>query len=125
MEERDKHALMFAQLVLMFHAGAMQHLGKVKNPLTDTIERDLTAAQGMIDLLEMLKVRTKGNLAPEETRMLDQVLQELRLNYVDEAAKPEPPNAEPVNPEPTKPDPAKPDPAKPDPQEQKKEGTPS
>ena len=109
MEGNDKHALMFAQLVLMFHAGAMQHLGKVKNPLTDKVERDLTAAQGMIDLLEMLKVRTKGNLAPEETRMLDQILQDLRVNYVDEAAKPEP---------------AEQAPAAGETHEQKKEGTP-
>ena len=115
MEANDKHALMFAQLVLMFHAGAMQHLGKVKNPLTDKVERDLTAAQGMIDLLEMLKARTRGNLAPEETRMLDQILQELRLNYVDEAAKPEP----------STPEPSTPEPGKPEPEEQKKEGTPS
>lgn len=91
MDGPDKHAVMFAQMVLMFHAAAMQHLGKIKNPLSDKVERDLVAAQGMIDLLEMLKERTKGNLAPEETRMLDQILQELHLNYVDEAAKPDPP----------------------------------
>jgi len=90
MESADRHSVLFARLVLMLHAAAMQHLGKVRNPLTDRVERDLPAAQGMIDTLEMLEARTKGNLAADEGRMLAQVLQELRLNYVDEAAKPDP-----------------------------------
>jgi len=72
MEQSDKHEVMFTQLVLMLHAGAMQHLGKIKNPLSDAVERDLQAAQGMIDLLEMLRVKTKGNLQAEEQKMLDQ-----------------------------------------------------
>jgi hypothetical protein len=93
MDENDKSSMLFTHLVLMFHGAAMQHLGKLKNPLSEKIERDLRAAQGMIDLLEMLKARTKGNLAAEETRMLDQVLQELRLNYVDEVNKPDPASA--------------------------------
>jgi len=91
MEPSDRHGVLFTRLVLMLHAAAMQHLGKVKNPVTDKVERDLAAAQGMIDTLEMLERRTKGNLTPDEGRMLSQVLQELRLNYVDEAAKPDPP----------------------------------
>jgi hypothetical protein len=90
MDATEKHAVLFTHLVLMLHGAAMQHLGKLKNPLNEKVERDLRAAQGMIDLLEMLKARTAGNLAPEETRMLDQVLQELRLNYVDESNKPDP-----------------------------------
>ncbi|HTY59154.1 MAG TPA: DUF1844 domain-containing protein [Bacteroidota bacterium] len=68
----------------------MQYLGKIKNPVTDRIERDLGAAQGMIDTLEMLEGRTKGNLSHDEARMLSGMLQELRLNYVDEVQKPDP-----------------------------------
>jgi hypothetical protein len=48
----------------------------------------------MIDTLEMLENRTKGNLSQDESRMLAQMLQELRLNYVDEAQKPPPPPAQ-------------------------------
>ena len=44
----------------------------------------------MIDTLDMLENRTRGNLTPEESRMIAQLLQELRLNYVDEVRKPEP-----------------------------------
>jgi hypothetical protein len=89
METPDKHTMLFARLVLMLHAAAMQYLGKIKNPVTDAIERDLAGAQGMIDTLEMMENRTKGNLSLEEARMLAQMLQELRLNYVDEAQKPD------------------------------------
>jgi hypothetical protein len=77
----------------MFHSAGMQQLGKIKHPVSNTIERNLEAAQSTIDLLSMLATKTKGNLSSEEDRLLKQVLQELRLNYVDEASKPpsEPP----------------------------------
>jgi hypothetical protein len=90
MEGKQKNEIMFTQLVLMFHTAAMQQLGKLKNPLTDSLERSLEAAQNSIDLLEMLKEKTTGNLSADESRLLLQVLQELKLNYVDEAGKPEP-----------------------------------
>ncbi len=87
MDAQQKHQFLFTELVLIFHAAAMQQMGKVKNPVTDAIERNLSAAQGSIDMLEMLKERTKGNLSPEEDRMLSDALRELRLNYVDEVRK--------------------------------------
>jgi hypothetical protein len=89
MEQSEKNKILFMHLVLSLHSATMQQLGKVKNPLTDKVERDLPGAQGSIDMLEMIKEKTSGNLADEEQRFMDQVLQELRLNYVDEAAKPE------------------------------------
>ena len=94
MESPDKHTMLFARLVFMLHAAAMQYLGKIKNPVTDKVERDLAGAQGMIDTLEMLENRTKGNLSQDEARMLTQMLQELRLNYVDEVQKPPPASAQ-------------------------------
>lgn len=90
METSEKETMLFARLVFMLHAAAMQYLGKLKNPVSDKIERDLPSAQGMIDTLEMLEAKTKGNLSQDESRMLARMLQELRLNYVDEAQKPDP-----------------------------------
>jgi len=90
MDDKDKQHILFMQLVYMFHAAAMHQLGKVKNPITDKIERDLAAAQGTIDLLEMLQTKTRGTLLPEEEKFLTGILMELRLNYVDESAKPGP-----------------------------------
>jgi len=82
-----KNQFLFTQLVLMFHTAAMQQMGKLKNPLTDKIERDLEQAQVSIDILDMVKEKTKGNLTNDEERFLNSVLQELKLNYVDEASK--------------------------------------
>jgi len=88
MNDRDQQ--LFASLVAMFHLAAMQQMGKIKNPLTDAIERNLDAARESIDMLDMLKSKTRGNLSGEEDQLLGQVLQDLKLNYVDETSKPEP-----------------------------------
>lgn len=87
METSDKNKILFTQLVLMFHAAAMQQMGKVKNPITDKIERDLGQAQLSIDMLEMIKEKMRGSLSSEEERFLQSLLQELKLNYVDEVSK--------------------------------------
>jgi len=78
---------LFIQLLYIFHASAMQSMGKLKNPVTDKIERDLTQANQSIEMIEMLKEKTKGNISEEMTRAMDAFLTELRLNYVDEVAK--------------------------------------
>lgn len=87
MIQGEKETALFMGLVLMFHNAAMQHMGKVKNPLTDKVERDLEQAQFAIDTLDVLAARTKGNLGEEENRLLTNVIRELKLNYVDELAK--------------------------------------
>ena len=87
MNQQEKNTALFANLVMMFHSAAMGHLGKVKNPITDKIERDLDQAQMMIDLLDMLSDKTQGNLSEDEQKFLSNVLRELKLNYVDEKSK--------------------------------------
>ena len=76
--------MMFASLVMMFNSQAMMAMGKLANPVTGKVERELQAAQFMIDLLEMIDERTKGNLTDDEARMLTTTLRDLRLNYVSE-----------------------------------------
>ena len=90
MDPNDKHTLILTQLVSMLHFAALQHMGKLKNPMTDKIERDLPQAQATIDMIDMLHTKMKGNLAQDEERLFVNVLQELKLNYVDEAGKPQP-----------------------------------
>lgn len=75
---------LFLGLIHSFQGAAMQQMGKVPNPFTNEIERDLGQARLSIDMLEMLEERTAGNLTGEETRFLKHVLTELRLNYVAE-----------------------------------------
>ena len=60
---------------------------KVKNPSTDKIERDLDQAQNSIEMLELIKIKTTGNLSTQQSRMLESILTDLRLNFVDEKKK--------------------------------------
>jgi hypothetical protein len=78
----------------MFRYQAWIFLGKVANPVTREIERDLVAARSAIDLLSELEAKTEGHRSPEESKILAGTLTELRLNYLDEAKKPEPDSPE-------------------------------
>ena len=91
-ENPEKNEMMFIQLIAIFQAAALQHMGKLKNPASEKVEKDMVQAQLSIDILDMLKVKTKGNLSAEEERYFGSMLQDLKLNYVDELAK-EPPKA--------------------------------
>ena len=84
----DKNDQLFMQLLYMFHASAMQGLGKIADP-TGQVNRNLEYVSQTIDLMEMLKVKTKGNISEDIEKMLDGMLSELKLNYVDEKGKPE------------------------------------
>lgn len=81
------HSALFMNLVLGFHASAMQQMGKTKNPLTDKIERDLEQARMYIDLLDMLESKTANNLTHEESEFLTRLINEVKLNFVDEMKK--------------------------------------
>lgn len=85
----QQNELLFMQLVMMFQGMALQNLGKVMNPVTNQIERNLEQAKNMIDILGMLDEKTKGNLNDNEQRLMEHVLFELRMNYVDELKKDE------------------------------------
>jgi hypothetical protein len=78
---------LFLGLIQSFQAAAMQQMGKVMNPFTEKIERDMPHAKLSIEMLEMLRTRTSGNLTGQEARFLNHVLTELRLNYVAEVDK--------------------------------------
>ena len=78
---------MFVHLVLMFQGAAMQQMGKLQNPITKKIERDIEAARDSIDTLRMIESKTRGNLNENESKLLSHILFELQLNYVDEAEK--------------------------------------
>jgi hypothetical protein len=83
----DKHGQLLLYLISSFEMAALQQMGKMKNPLTDKIERDLQQAQFSIDLLDMMKEKTKGNLNNDEQKFLEHVLGQLKLNYIDEIEK--------------------------------------
>ena len=57
-------------------------MGEVVNPATNKKEEDLTQAKFIIDTLGMLRDKTKGNLNQEETTLLENILYELRVQYI-------------------------------------------
>ena len=83
----EKNDQLYLQLLYLMHHTAMQELGRIANPVTEEVERNLEKAQQAIDMLEMLKEKTKGNLSEELDTTQEMMLSELRLNYVDEANK--------------------------------------
>jgi len=57
-------------------------LGHMANPETQKIQKDPTQAKFIIDTLGMLQEKTKGNLTPEEAKLLENILYELRMAYL-------------------------------------------
>ena len=94
MSNTSRDETLFLQLVAMFQYAAMQQMGKLANPVTGKIERDLAQARISIDMIEMLQNRTQTGRSARESEFLDKVLFELRMNYVDESKRPEPPESE-------------------------------
>jgi len=91
MSERQpsREAALFLQLVLGLQQSGMMALGKLMNPLSRKIEVQLEMARDTIDTLGSIETRTRGNLEPDEARVLAQVLADLRMNYLDELKKSE------------------------------------
>jgi len=85
----ERHGLSFAAFVLSLAHTAAVHFGDVADPVTgDKPDQNLAAAEQMIDILGLLEEKTRGNLTAEERQLLDQVLYELRLRFVEAQKKP-------------------------------------
>lgn len=103
----------FAHMVIQNTNMALMLLGAMPHPETGERMQDLEAAQMFIAQLEMLEVKTAGNLAPEEQKLLQQSLMHLRMTFVQ--AVDHPPKAEAVKaPEAAAATPAPPEAAAPD-----------
>jgi hypothetical protein len=76
-------ALNFSTFILSLSTQALVHLGEIPNPIDNTLGADLLAAKNMIDILGILKEKTKGNLDSSESGLLDTILYDLRLKYVE------------------------------------------
>ncbi len=84
---QQKNTILFSQLVISLHSAAMHYLGKLVDPVHGQAEINLDQARVTIDTLDMLRYKAKGNLTNEESRLLDQILSDLKLNYVDETTR--------------------------------------
>jgi hypothetical protein len=84
MNSSESQEILFMQVVYQNQQLALIGLGKLKNPISNVEEKNLEQAKMAIDILDMLSVKTKGNLSEREDRFLQDVLRDLKLNYVSE-----------------------------------------
>jgi len=82
-EFQEEDASGFATLVSYLSTTAMFQLGLLQGPSGERIPADMVNARRTIDLLEVLEQKTQGNLTPDEAQMLQEVLYELRMSYVE------------------------------------------
>jgi|SRR5579875_519100 hypothetical protein len=75
----------FTTFVVSLSTQALMHLGEIPDPVTNERQRDLPAAQHMIDILGMLQDKTRGNLDHDEEGLLRSILFDLRMKYVETA----------------------------------------
>jgi len=78
---------LFIHLVNTFAQSAWISMGKIKNPMTDALERNISQASYYIDLLDMLQKKMKGNLSDWEEQFIIHNVSELKLNFIDEKKK--------------------------------------
>ncbi|HXV77507.1 MAG TPA: DUF1844 domain-containing protein [Candidatus Polarisedimenticolaceae bacterium] len=75
-------AVDFTMLINAMAQPALIFLGEVAHPGSGREEIDLEQARLQIDLLDVLRIKCRGNLSPEEDALLDRVLYELRMRYL-------------------------------------------
>jgi hypothetical protein len=75
----------FSTFILSLSTSALVHLGELPDPITNKKEINLQLAKQTISIIEMLKEKTKGNLTKEEGSLLDNVLYDVRLKYLNQA----------------------------------------
>ncbi|HET6438362.1 MAG TPA: DUF1844 domain-containing protein [Anaeromyxobacter sp.] len=87
MADEKKPTIDFYTFVLSLASSAFVHLGDAPNPESGEVaQTDLPLAHQAIDILDMLREKTRGNLTPEEGKFLENLLTDLRLRYVAKAS---------------------------------------
>jgi hypothetical protein len=86
--ERAPHTLPplemdFSTFVISLSTQALAHLGEIPHPIDNQVAVELGAAKQLIDILGVLKEKTRGNLDASESGLLDNVLYDLRIKYVE------------------------------------------
>ncbi len=82
--DQQPPAINFIAFVLSLAHTTAVHLGDTEDPVSGRkIEPHLPAAQQMIDILSLLEEKTRGNLTAEERQLLEQLLYELRVRFVE------------------------------------------
>lgn len=77
----------FSTFIISLSTQALMHLGEIANPLTGKVEQDRSVAKQMIDIIGMLREKTRGNLNSGEDRLIEDILFDLRMKYVEAIKK--------------------------------------
>jgi hypothetical protein len=72
----------FNSLIFSLSSSALLHLGEIADPHTGQKKKDIPLAKHSIDIIAMLKEKTKGNLTEEEQKFVESILADLRWRYV-------------------------------------------
>lgn len=75
--------LEFGSLVMPFYIQALVKLGRVEDPIAQTTSENLELAKRLIDLLDLLRDRTKGNLEEDEEKLIEACVSQLKMAYVE------------------------------------------
>ncbi|MFH1905501.1 MAG: DUF1844 domain-containing protein [bacterium] len=78
----------FMMFITSLSMQAMMSLGLYPNPVTKKEEKNLDAAKYTIDTIAMIQEKTKGNLTSEESRLMDNILYDLRMKYIESSKEP-------------------------------------
>ena len=77
----------FSAFVISLSTQALMHLGEIANPLSGKVETDVPVARQLIDIIAVLREKTRGNLDSGEGKLMDDVLFDLRMRYVEAVKK--------------------------------------
>jgi hypothetical protein len=83
----DAEPVSFSTFVLGLASSALIHLGEAPNPETGSATVNLVLARQSLDLLDLLKQKTKGNLTLEEEQLFSSLLTDLRLRFIEKQGK--------------------------------------
>ena len=76
----------FINLIFSLSTSALIQLGEIQDPVSQQLAKDLPLAKQTIDLIGMLKEKTKGNLTSDEEKVVENILYDLRIRYVKAAS---------------------------------------
>ena len=77
----------FSAFVISLSTQALMNLGEIANPVSGKVEVDVPVAKQMIDILGMIRDKTRGNLNASEDRLMEDILFDLRMKYVEAVKK--------------------------------------
>ena len=73
----------FSTFILSLTSSAFYHLGEMSDPETKEKKVDLIAVKQTLDIIDMLHKKTEGNLSEEEKKLIEQLIYDLKIKYLN------------------------------------------